>query len=121
MPECGIRQMKRTLKSTLTTLVLLAVLVPGSANARKHYHDDECFVPMTEWQPRAEVLRMASEKGWTVQRVKIDDGCYEIRGSDEQGRRIEVTIHPQTLEVLDIEYDSDGRRGGHGSDYRHRD
>ena len=90
--------MKRTLKSTLTTLVLLAVLVPGAASARKHYHDDEeCFVPMTEWQPRAEVLRMASEKGWTVQRVKIDDGCYQIRGSDDQGRRIEVTIHPETL------------------------
>ena len=114
--------MKRTLKSTLTTLVLLAVLVPGAASARKHYHDDEeCFVPMTEWQPRAEVLRMASEKGWTVQRVKIDDGCYQIRGSDDQGRRIEVTINPKTLEVLDIEFDSDGHRGDHDGEYRHRD
>jgi hypothetical protein len=42
-----------------------------------------------------------------VRRIKIDDGCYEIDGSDAAGRRIEVTIHPATLQVIDLEHEDD--------------
>ena len=41
--------------------------------------DDDCDAPIAHWQPRDAVLRMAAEQGWQVQRLKIDDGCYEIR------------------------------------------
>ena len=72
--------------------------------------DDDCFVPMADWQPREAVARLAAEKGWKVRRIKIDDGCYEIIGRDAKGHRIEVTIQPATLEVMAIEYadDDDG-------------
>ena len=66
--------------------------------------DDDCFVPMADWQPRDAVARLAEENGWTVRRIKIDDGCYEIDGSDATGRRIEATIHPGTLQVIEVEY-----------------
>ncbi len=93
------------MKKTLTMLAFLAVLPGGVAVA-----DDDCFVPMADWQPREAVARLADENGWTVRRIKIDDGCYEINGSDAEGRRIEVTVHPATLQVIDIEYeDVDGR------------
>ena len=90
------------MKRILTILALLAMLPAGVALA-----DDDCFVPMANWQPREAVARLAAEKGWTVRRIKIDDGCYEIDGRDAQGRRIEVTIHPATLEVLALEYEDD--------------
>ena len=90
------------MKRILTILALLAMLPAGVALA-----DDDCFVPMVNWQPREAVARLAAEKGWTVRRIKIDDGCYEIDGRDAQGRRIEVTIHPATLEVLALEYEDD--------------
>lgn len=93
------------MKKTLTMLAFLAVLPGGVAVA-----DDDCLVPMADWQPREAVARLADENGWTVRRIKIDDGCYEINGSDAEGRRIEVTVHPATLQVIDIEYeDVDGR------------
>ena len=88
------------MKRSLTILAFLAAFPAGAALA-----DDDCFVPMTAWQPREAVVRLAGENGWTVRRIKVDDGCYEIKGTDRDGRRIEVTVHPATLRVLEIEYD----------------
>lgn len=91
------------MKKTLTMLAFLATVSAGSAFA----DDDDCFVPMADWQPREKVAQMALDNAWTVRRIKIDDGCYEIDGWDAQGRRIEVTVHPQTLQVIEFEYEDD--------------
>ena len=42
-----------------------------------------------------------------MRRIKIDDGCYEIDGSDADGRPIEVKIQPATLQVIEFEYEDD--------------
>lgn len=89
----------------IKTLTMLACLT--CLSAQPVHASDECFVPMSDWQPRDAVARLAGQSGWTVRRIKIDDGCYEIDGRDAQGRRIEVTLHPQTLRVIDLEYDDD--------------
>ena len=50
-----------------------------------------------------------------LRRIKIDDGCYEIDGTDGDGRRIEVTVHPATLDVLKVEFEDEAghiRRDG---------
>ncbi|OHV81813.1 PepSY domain-containing protein [Ensifer sp. LCM 4579] len=91
------------MKKTLTILALVAVIPAGAALA-----DDDCFVPMADWQPREAVARLAAKNGWTVRRIKIDDGCYEIDGRDAEGRRIGVTVHPATLRVIAIEYEDGG-------------
>ena len=98
------------MRNPLTILTLLAVLPAAAALA----HEDDCLVPMADWQPREAVARLAEANGWTVRRIKIDDGCYEIDGSDAEGRRIEVTVHPATLEVIEVDYEGD-------DDRRHRD
>ncbi|MBF9030464.1 PepSY domain-containing protein [Rhodobacterales bacterium HKCCE3408] len=85
---------------TVTILGFLSLFPAGVAFA-----DDDCFVPMADWQPRDAVARLAEENGWTVRRIKIDDGCYEIAGQDADGRQIEVTVHPETLQVIDFEYE----------------
>ena len=90
------------MKKILTILGFLAVLPAGTAFA-----DDDCFVPMAQWQTRDAVAQLARESGWSVRRIKIDDGCYEIDGTDPEGRRIEVTVHPATLEILEVEYEDD--------------
>ncbi|MFN7224703.1 MAG: PepSY domain-containing protein [Paracoccaceae bacterium] len=82
----------------LSILVLGGTLAAGAANA-----DDDCYVPMTKWLPRAAVADLAAENGWTVRRIKIDDGCYEIIGRDAEGRSIEVKIHPATLAIVEFE------------------
>ncbi|CDX60315.1 conserved exported hypothetical protein [Mesorhizobium plurifarium] len=96
------------MRLALIILACAAALHPGPALA-----DDQCFVPMADWKPREAVTALAARSGWTVRRIKIDDGCYEIDGTDAQGQRIEVTVHPSTLDIIQIE-----PRDGAG--HRHR-
>lgn len=62
--------------------------------------DDDCDAPVHRWQSREAVRQMAAQQGWQIQRLKIDDGCYEIRGTDNQGRSFKAKIDPETLKVL---------------------
>ena len=62
--------------------------------------DDDCNAPMDRWQSREAVRQMAAQQGWQIQRLKIDDGCYEIRGTDNQGRTFKAKIDPETLKVV---------------------
>ena len=90
------------MRKTLTILAFLAALPAGAALA-----DDDCFVPMADWQPREAVAEFASSQGWEVRRIKIDDGCYEIDGRDATGRAIEVKLHPGTLQIIEFEFEDD--------------
>jgi hypothetical protein len=90
------------MKTSTTIVAVLAALWGAPALA-----DDDSFVPMADWQPREAVARMAEANGWTVRRIKIDDGCYEIDGRDAEGRRVEVTVHPATLQVIELEYEDE--------------
>lgn len=99
------------MKKIMTILTILAIFPGASALA-----SDDCFVPMADWQPREAVAKLAQNNGWTVRRIKIDDGCYEINGRAADGRRIEVTVHPATLQIIDIEFEDgdedEGRNHG---------
>ena len=92
------------MRKTLTILAFVTSLPASAAFA-----DDDCFVPMADWQPREEVAALATRQGWTVRRIKIDDGCYKIDGRDAEGRKIEVKVQPGTLQIVEFEYDDDGR------------
>jgi hypothetical protein len=74
--------------------------------------EDDCHVPMTQWQPREAVQKMAEEHGWQVSRIKIDDGCYEIRGVDETGQPFKAKIDPATLSIVKMK-----RKGRHDDDH----
>jgi hypothetical protein len=91
------------MRKALTIPALLAALWGASPVLA----DDDCWVPMADWQPRDAVEQLAGENGWTLRRIKIDDGCYEIVAFDNSGRPIEVTVNPATLEVLAIHHEDD--------------
>lgn len=90
------------------TLLILSTL-GGAAQADVH-----CAVPMTQWQPRAAVFKMAEERGWTVRRVRIDDGCYLLTGTDAKGQKIVAKINPGSLAIVQIGgEDDEGHRIPH--------
>ena len=64
---------------------------------------------------------MAAQQGWLVQQLKIDDGCYEVRGTDSQGRRFKAKIDPETLQVVKMkQHDRPHKREReHGRDSEH--
>lgn len=78
---------------------------------------DDCDVPVQQWQTRDAALRHAASQGWQVQRLKIDDGCYEIRGRDAQGRPFKAKLDPQTLRVVKMKLGNGEHGGEHGGDH----
>ncbi len=90
-------------KYLMATTLLIGLGAAGVALA----DDDDCRVPMADWQPREAVQQMAEAQGWTVRRIKTDDGCYEIKGRDATGREIEVKVDPATLAIVEFEYEDD--------------
>lgn len=85
----------QTLRHVLLALSLGLGAMPSWAG-------DDCDAPLHRWQTREAVRDMAAAQGWQIQRLKIDDGCYEIRGTDAQGRSFKAKIDPETLKVLKI-------------------
>ena len=82
-----------SLRHGLLFLALGLTALPASA-------DKDCDAPLNRWQSRDAVRQMAAAQGWQIQRLKIDDGCYEVRGTDSQGRAFKAKIDPETLKVL---------------------
>ncbi len=84
--------------------LILALASAGAARA-----DDDCESPMSEWQSREAAAAQVESLGISSDRLRIDDGCYEVRGRDSDGNRIELTLDPATLAVTQLEIEF--RRG----------
>ena len=75
------------------------VLASASLSA---YADDHCtFEPRSKWLTSDAIKAKVEQKGYTVQRIDTDDGCYEIHATGKNGERIELTMHPLTGAVVE--------------------
>jgi hypothetical protein len=81
--------------------------------------DDDCTDPVADWQPREVLRKQLEEKGWTVQRIKVDDGCYEVKGIDSDGNEFKATYAPASLRILKLK--TKYRADGDAADHRNRE
>lgn len=86
------------MKSFLPIAVIIALTASGAALA-----DDDCRRPMAEWQSREAVTAHVTALGVTAERLRIDDGGYEVRGRDSDGNRVGLKIDPTSLAILKLE------------------
>ncbi len=82
---------------------------------------DDCDAPPATWQPRSAVQALAERNGWKLERLKIDDGCYEIKGRDADGRPFKAKVDPATMQVVRIKRGEHGPRAGDRERDRTRD
>ncbi len=80
-----------------TTTLLLLSLVPASQATGLATCDSG---PRSTWQSQGKLDQRLRERGWKVNRIKIDGGCYEVYAIDEKGQRVEAYFHPVTLEPV---------------------
>ncbi|GGY73469.1 PepSY domain-containing protein [Marinobacter zhanjiangensis] len=87
-------------KPVILSLALLLVGTPLLA-------DDDCDDPVANWQPRENLRQKLEGEGWTVYRIKVDDGCYEVKGLVPAGFRAEASFAPASLKLRELEREED--------------
>lgn len=90
---------------TLAGTVLISLVLSGAALA-----GNDCTDPVADWQPRDALRQQLEQHGWEIQRIKVDDGCYEVRGIDKNGNAFKAKYAPASLRIrkLEIKFDQDG-------------
>lgn len=60
--------------------------------------------PGAQWMSIEEVIRTVQAAGYRdVEEVERDDGRYEVKASDAEGRRVELKLDPVSGEILKTE------------------
>lgn len=93
-------------------LSLLAISVSALAG-------DDCTDPVADWQPRENLRQQLEAQGWTVQRIKVDDGCYEVKAQDADGHRIKAEYAPASLNLIEIKVKINRENAKEGDDFRY--
>jgi hypothetical protein len=80
---------------------LFAVLAVTSVNA---FASANCpKYPKTEWMSEADAKARIAEQGYTIKKFKVDGNCYEIYGTNKEGKRAEVYFDVKTLNIVKAE------------------
>ena len=93
----------------MKALVLVNTAMAGMLMGGAAWAANDCADPVADWQPRERLRQQIEQRGGTVQRIKVDDGCYEVRGIDARGNRFKGKYSPQSLRIkkLEIEFSDD--------------
>ena len=59
-----------------------------------------CDAPQNSWKSMDTLQSQLVKQGWQVRKAKVDGGCYEVYGTDPQGRRVEAYFHPVSFKLL---------------------
>jgi hypothetical protein len=99
----------------MTTRLICSTALLSLLACAPVWADDSCADPVADWQPRDILRQQVEQLGWSVQRIKVDDGCYEVRATDRQGNKLEAKYAPATLKIRSLEIDFSA--GGDASAY----
>lgn len=93
---------------TLLTAAALALAIPAGAALA----DTHCDVPTANMQSWESLIQLTKDFGWSISKMELDDGCYELNVIDQGGNHLEMIVDPETLEVIDgkVERWSDGTK-----------
>ncbi len=72
-----------------------------------NYASSICKYVKTVTPERIDLLIEYAEKleaeGWKIQRIKVDDGCYEVKGFDQHGNKVKAEYFPASLRLRKLE------------------
>lgn len=78
----------------MKSVVLSAVILAVSGMA---FAEPACNVPKEKWMPEAAFKKSAAAQGYKIKTFKVNKGqCYEIYGTDKDGKKVEHWFDPAT-------------------------
>ncbi len=87
------------MRNILPILCIGAIL--GAASPALASESDRCgTTPRDQWLPEATIKTKVGELGYEVRKIKAENGCYEVKGVDKNGAKVELYVHPVTAEIV---------------------
>jgi hypothetical protein len=81
------------------TALVCASLLPSAAWAGANCKAN----PKAEWMSESDAKAKIQAQGYKIDKFKIDGNCYEIYGSDKDGKKVEIYYDTKTLDVVRAE------------------
>ena len=78
------------MKSFLLLPVVLALSTAALAS------EPTCTAPKNTWMTESAFTQSIEAQGYKIKRLKVSHGCYEIYGTDKDGKRVEISFDPAT-------------------------
>ena len=85
----------RILLTTAALAIAALAATPAAATGKM-----TCDAPQKSWKSMTALENQLKKDGWEVRKSKVDGGCYEVYGTDPQGRRVEAYFHPVSFKLL---------------------
>ena len=87
------------IRFTVVATCLAGMLLPAAAFASANCKAN----PKTEWMSEADAKARLVAQGYKIDKFKVDGNCYEIYGSNKDGKKVEIYFDTKTLEVVKAE------------------
>lgn len=71
-------------------LVLCFLTLSLGAYAKKNCTDE----PKDKWMSEADFKKKVEAEGYTIKKFKQPGTCYEIYGTDKEGKKVEIYFNP---------------------------
>jgi hypothetical protein len=59
--------------------------------------------PKADWMSETDAKTKILAQGYKIEKFKIDGNCYEIYGSDKEGKKVEIYFDTKSLDVVKAE------------------
>lgn len=83
-------------------ILIVAAAIAGAAAATPASATGKmtCDAPKAQWKSMEALQAQLQKQGWQIRKAKVDGGCYEVYGTDPEGRRVEAYFHPVSFQKL---------------------
>lgn len=73
-------------------LTLAAVLSLTCASA---FAGQSCTdAPKSSWMSKEQITTQVKGMGYTIKKLDVEDNCYEVKGLDKDGKKVEAYFNP---------------------------
>ena len=82
------------LKRTIVAALAAALASPALASERCTEQ------PKSQWLSQDQIAERLKAQGIEVTRTETKRSCYEVKGKDREGRRVELHVDPATARIV---------------------
>lgn len=80
-------------------LITMAMMVGSAAYAKKECTQE----PKEKWMTEADFKKKVEGEGYKIRKFKTPGTCYEIYGTNKEGKKVEIYFNPVDASIVKSE------------------